>query len=37
MSEGENIGYGLVVSFSDLPYGETTEHAFVHGVELGQL
>lgn len=37
MNDGDSIEYGLVFSFSDLPFGETTEHAFVHGVELGQL
>lgn len=34
---GETTGYGFVLSFNGLPFGETTEHAFVHGFELGQL
>lgn len=36
MSE-QSSGFGLVVSFSGLPFGDNTEHAFVHGVEFGQL
>jgi len=30
-------GYGLLVSFAGLPFGDNAEHAFVHGVEFGQL
>lgn len=29
--------WGLVLSFTGLDFGETTEHAFVHGVEFGQI
>jgi 1,4-alpha-glucan branching enzyme len=29
--------YGLVLSFTGLEFGETTEHAYVHGFEMGQL
>jgi 1,4-alpha-glucan branching enzyme len=29
--------YGLVLSFTGLEFGETTEHAFVYGFEMGQL
>ena len=35
--EGKSANFGLLVSFRDLPFGETTEQAFVHGMELGQL
>lgn len=34
---GEDSKYGLVVSFTGLPFGDSPEHAFVHGVEFGQL
>lgn len=30
-------GYSLLVSFAGLPFGDNPEHAFVHGVEFGQL
>lgn len=33
----EGASYGLVLSFGGLDFGETTEHAFVHGFELGQI
>ena len=33
----QSSGFGLVVSFSGLPFGDSPEHAFVHGVEFGQL
>lgn len=29
--------WGLVLSFSGLDYGKNTEHAFVHGFEVGQI
>ena len=29
--------YGLLVSFNGLEYGATTEAAFVHGYEAGQI
>lgn len=29
--------YGQLLSFNGLQFGESTEHAFVHGVEFGQL
>lgn len=29
--------WGIRLSFAGLPFGENTEHAFVHGFELGAL
>lgn len=29
--------WGLAVSFAGLDFGDSAEHAFVHGVEFGQL
>lgn len=37
MSEEAEAGWGLVLSFSGLYQTMPEEHAFVHGVEFGQL
>lgn len=31
------MDWGLRLSFAGLPFGETPEHAYVNGFELGQL
>lgn len=33
----EAAAYGLLISFTGVPFGDSTEHAFVHGAEFGQL
>jgi hypothetical protein len=33
----EQQSWGLVLSFTGLNYGETTEHAFVYGFEVGGI
>lgn len=38
MAEGsDGSGWGLVLSFSGIDFGDNTEHAFVHGFEAGQI
>lgn len=37
MSEQDGGGWGLVLSFAGVEFGNDTEHAFVHGFEAGQI
>lgn len=37
MKTDDAESYGLIISFSGVDFGSDPEHAFVHGVEWGQL